>query len=150
MISPYLWLLVGLVMMLLEPVVPGLIIFFFGVGAIITGLAALAGLVTSVEMQLFVWVLSSLLLILALREQVRRIFPSLEKREESPDDLVDRLAEVITPVDGQSEAGRVRLGGTTWKARSPSGEVFASGATVRVVGSENLTLFVERAESPEP
>lgn len=144
MISPYLWLLVGFVMMLLELIVPGLIIFFFGAGAIITGLLGLAGLVTSTEMQLGVWILSSFLLILFLRSQVARFFPSLEKREQSPDDLVDRRAEVISPVDGHSEAGRVRLGGTTWKARSPSGAVIPVGVTVRVVGSENLTLFVER------
>lgn len=143
MISALFWLLTGFVMMALEIFIPGLIIIFFGMGAVLVAILTYLGITTTLSLQLLLWGVSSLLLILLLRRQTAKIFPALEKKEESADDLVDQIGETINVVDGKSEWGRVRLQGTTWKALSHSGVSIAAGTKVRVVRRENLTVYVE-------
>ena len=55
---------------------------------------------------------------------------------------VGERAEVVRALDPE---GRVKFRGEVWKARAP--EHVAAGETVRVTGTEGLTLVVER-ESP--
>ena len=143
MISALYWLLTGLVMMVLEVFIPGLIIIFFGLGAIVVAGLTFLGITTSLALQLLVWVVSSLVFVLALRRQTAKIFPALEKKEETADDMVDETGVTLGVVDGKSESGRVRVQGTTWKALSHTGEIIAEGVQIRVVRRENLTVYVE-------
>jgi len=142
-ISALYWLLTGLVMMVLEVFIPGLIIIFFGMGAIVVAGLTFLGITTSLASQLLVWVVSSLVFVLVLRRQTAKILPALEKKEETADDMVDETGVTLGIVDGKSESGRVRVQGTTWKALSHTGETIAEGVQIRVVRRENLTVYVE-------
>ncbi|MCB1168808.1 MAG: NfeD family protein [Leptospiraceae bacterium] len=138
------WFILGLALIVLEPVVPGLVIIFLGFGALLTGVVVFFDLIPGLAGQVFFWLISSGLLIALLREQVRKIFPSLEKSEGSDEsEYLDREVEVISLVDGQSDRGRVRFMGTTWKARceNPS-EQIPSGSYAKIAGRDNLTLIV--------
>ncbi len=143
MFSALYWLVAGLALMVLEVVIPGLIVIFFGLGALIVAALTVFGLIQSLTAQLLIWVITSLLLVLLLRRQTAKIFPALEKREDSPDDLVNETGITLGVVDGKSEAGRVRVQGTTWKALSHTGETIEPDTAVRVVRRDNLTLYIE-------
>ncbi|MCK4689902.1 MAG: NfeD family protein, partial [Candidatus Marinimicrobia bacterium] len=67
------WFLLGLVMLLMEFVLPGLIIFFFGVGACIVALICLI-LPISLNLQLVIFIISSVILLLTLRKWLKGIF----------------------------------------------------------------------------
>lgn len=138
------WLSVGLALIVLEPLIPGLVVIFLGFGALLTALLVFLGVLPGMTGQIFFWLISSGVMIALLREQVRKIFPSLEKREGSDEtDYLDREVEVVSIVDGTSDRGRVRFMGTTWKARCQDpGEQIPVGSYAKIAGRDNLTLIV--------
>ena len=66
------WFIAGLVMLLLEFAMPGLIIFFFGAGAILVAVICLFFDI-SVNAQLGIFLVSSLLLLRGLRRYLKPI-----------------------------------------------------------------------------
>lgn len=136
------WFVVGLVMLIFEFMLPGLIIGFFGVGAVIT---AVVCLITDVSLntQLIVFIVSSVLSLLILRRWLKGIFLGHTKGRQAGtqdlDDFVGQRAvvkEKIVPRTG----GKVEFHGTDWQAIA-DGEI-PEGAAVEVVGKDNLTLKV--------
>ena len=143
-LSYLVWLIGGAALIVLEPFIPGLVVIFLGMGGLLTGILVFFGLLPGLTGQIFFWLISSGVLIAVLREQVRKIFPSLEKSELSDEnDYLDREVEVISPVDGKTDHGRVRFMGTTWKARAQNrDEQIPVGFFAKIAGRENLTLIV--------
>ena len=102
------WLVLGLALIILEPLVPGLVVIFLGFGALLTAAVVYFDLIPGMAGQIFFWLITSGVMIGLLREQVRKIFPSLEKSEGSDEtEYLDREVEVINLVDGKSDRGRV-------------------------------------------
>ena len=69
----FIWAMVGLILLLLEFALPGLIIFFFGVGAWIVA-ATCFFVDISVDAQLVIFIVSSVVLLLALRKWLKSVF----------------------------------------------------------------------------
>jgi len=137
------WFLLGLVMLLIEFVVPGLIIFFFGIGAFIVALICFITDI-SLNMQLTIFLLSSVVLLLSLRKWLKNIFVGQVSPKESPDDLlkefVGKKAIVIREITPDTE-GKVEFRGTSWNAEAS--EVISEGSAVSIIGKTNITLKVK-------
>lgn len=140
----WIWLLLGLMLVLAELVTPGgFYIIFFGVGALIVGV--LAGF-EAAGPPWFQYILFSLVSVTALwlfREkllQLTRAAPS-----ESVDNLVGETAVSLDdiPVNG---IGKAEMRGTSWNARNIGDQPLARGQRTRVERIEGLTIFV-RAET---
>jgi membrane protein implicated in regulation of membrane protease activity len=140
----WIWLLLGLMLLLAELVTPGgFYIIFFGVGALIVGV--LAGF-EAAGPPWFQYILFSLVSVTALwlfREkllQLTRAAPS-----ESVDNLVGETAVSLDdiPVNG---IGKAEMRGTSWNARNIGDQPLARGQRTRVERIEGLTIFV-RAET---
>ena len=139
--SPVLvWFLVGIVFLALELLLPGLIVFFFGLGA--WSVALLLPLVPmSLAVQLLVFLGASLLLLLVLRSFVKKIFlgRTLDK------DGMDRNQ----PLEGTGEAiedimppalGKIKYSGSFWQATAD--QPLMKGTAVRILEKNNLTVKV--------
>lgn len=137
---PILWFVIGLVCLLLEFILPGIVIVFFGIGAWIVALLLLL-LPMPIEYQLLVFISSSLFLLMALRRNLQKWF-----FKENADDLltmqeyVGEKAIVVEAIAGKM-SGKVELHGTRWEAEAEC--EIAVGAPVIVRGKKNLTLLVE-------
>ena len=85
------WFLLGLIMLLLEFVLPGLIIFFFGIGAWIV---AFICLITnpSLNLQLLIFIIVSVILLVSLRKWLRGLFIG---RTDAQRDLEKHLEDII-------------------------------------------------------
>lgn len=141
---PIAWIVAGIVLILLEFVIPGLIVIFFGVGAIVTGLALLGGLPPNNGIPFFVFSGTSILSLVALRHRFTKIFrgSAIEGTDDAQaygDDIVGQDAKVINWAEG---TGKIELRGTTWNARAD--EALAVGDHVRVVGRQGLHLKIEK------
>ncbi|MBI3395939.1 MAG: NfeD family protein [Spirochaetia bacterium] len=145
-IAQWIWLVAGIAMVVVEHFVPGIIIVFFGIGGILTALLIALGALPTIGGQLLFWSLSSLVLLLLLRRQIRKWFPSLEDYNpyDEQSDLAGRIVDVVEDIEPGTDNGRVRLHGTTWKASAAS--LIRSGEKVRVVKRDNLILEVEPLE----
>lgn len=136
-----LWFLLGAVFFLLELLIPGVVFVFFGIAAWLTGgMTYLFGV--SLEVQLLVFLLSSVLGILTLR----RLFKERFMSEASPtdEDLVKEFEGeiVIAETDFDSSgSGKVAFRGSTWKASSF--KQVQKGDRLRVLAKENIRLSVE-------
>ena len=79
---PLIWLIAGLLMIGAEFIIPGFVIFFFGVGAIIlSGLTWLIpGLQSNYLLQFIIWIASSGLTLAFLRKFFSKIFKGKEQK----------------------------------------------------------------------
>ena len=137
------WILVGLVLLIMEFMLPGLIIAFFGVGAIIVAIVCLITDI-SVEAQLIIFIVSSVLSLLCLRSWLKGIFIGHVKgRQDMTEDLKEFVGEraVVVEKISPKAGGRVELHGTNWTAEADA--EIPEGTAVEVTGKENLTLKVK-------
>jgi membrane protein implicated in regulation of membrane protease activity len=143
MFSPaFWWAIVGIGLMLCEFAVPGLILFFFGLGALFTAL--LVWLVPmSLTLQLVVFAIASLAALFGLRRLLKPIFTGRAidvNKSDYSEGMAGQEAKVTESISPEA-AGRVVLNGTGWKAESE--EVLNAGQTVVVMGQKSLTLIVK-------
>lgn len=135
------WFLIGLVLFLLELVVPGFVIFFFGVGAWVTALVCLIA-DPGVNLQAVIFVVVSILALLGLRKLIqKKFFYSKDDRAEAVEDEFTGREAVAIADFGSDRKGKVEFKGTTWKAES--GSEIKAGQTVIIIEKDNFKLIVE-------
>ena len=135
-----LWVVIGIILCLVELMLPGLIIAFFGAGAIITGIIC-ALFDISLKIQLFIFLVSSLALIFILRKYFKKIFLGNKTNQESlEDDFIGQKAIAITDIT-QEHNGKIMFRGTNWTVSSE--KIITKDSQVQIVGQNNLTLKVK-------
>jgi len=138
------WLIIGVMLFFVELALPGFILFFFAMGALITALAAWL-LPIPISWQLALFIGASLVSLFTLRGVIqKRFFDSGAEDEE------DRDAVLATPGDTGEVTmgiyppaeGRIKYSGTFWRATA--GERIDDGAIVSVVRQDGLVIHVEK------
>lgn len=136
-----LWFVLGLVLMLAELAVPGFVIFFLGVGAMVA--AAVAQFTdASLLTQGYVFVGASVLSLVIGRRCFRKTLHGKrgEPVEDADDDGMVGAVGEVTEAIAPPRTGRVSLRGSEWAARAE--RPIAKGETVTVVARDNITLIV--------
>jgi len=137
------WFLIGLLLLLSEFAIPGLILFFFGVGAwIVAGLCLLTEI--SLNVQLGIFIGSSVLSLVILRSWLKGMFIGhVKATQDLTEDLQEFVGEraVVKKTITPKLPGKVELHGTNWTAEAA--EEISDGAVVEVVAKDNLTLKVK-------
>jgi membrane protein implicated in regulation of membrane protease activity len=135
------WFIIGLVLFLLELVLPGFVIFFFGVGAWLTALLCLIA-DPGLNLQAIVFAVTSILSLVALRKIIQKKFfySKDELSKEVEDEFSGREAIAVTDF-GPGKNGKVEFKGTQWKAESVS--PVREGDRVIIKEKENFKLIVE-------
>jgi inner membrane protein len=135
------WFIIGLGLFLLELVIPGFFIFFFGLGAWLTALVCLVA-EPGINLQIIIFAITSVLTLLALRRIIQKKFfySKGDKSEDVEDEFTGREAIAISDFGGELH-GKVEFKGTSWKAESVS-EIKA-GQRVLIIQKENFKLIVE-------
>lgn len=140
------WFLIGLALMLLEFILPGFIIFFFGVGAWIVALVCLFTDI-SINVQLVLFLVASVLLLASLRKWMRGVFVGYRKYGRPSDDDLSEFAgkrAVVTRTIDPVMGGKVELHGTSWNAEADGDEPLEEGTAVEITGKQGLTLKVTK------
>jgi membrane protein implicated in regulation of membrane protease activity len=135
------WFIVGLVLFLAELVVPGFVIFFFGVGAWITALACLL-FDPGTNLQIVIFAVTSLTALLALRRIIQKKFfyGDNDAADSVEDEFTGKEAVALTDF-GKGEKGKVEFKGTSWS--SESDHPIKTGQRVIIVEKDNFNLIVE-------
>jgi membrane protein implicated in regulation of membrane protease activity len=135
------WFIVGLGLFLLEFVIPGFFIFFFGLGAWITALVCLISN-PGTNIQIVIFAITSVLLLIVLRRIIQKKF--LNSKGSQSEDVEDEFTgkEALATTDfGGIKTGKVEFKGTTWTAESIS--EIKEGQRVIIIEKENFKLIVE-------
>ena len=135
------WLILGLLLMALEMLAPGVFLFWLGLAALLVGLLSFA-VDLSWQMQLLLFAVFSAAAVPLWRRMAQRgkgVSPSpfLNKRADA---LVGRVFTLEKPiVDG---SGTVRVDDTIWRVTGPD---TAAGSKVKVVRADGAMLTVAAA-----
>lgn len=137
------WFVVGFILLILEFAIPGVITIFFGIGAWIVAFLCLF-LDISLNTQLFIFIISSVLLLIFLRKWFKALFLGQSMTSESEiEELEEFLGKkaIVTRKITPNTKGRVEFHGSTWDAEAY--ETIPEGTSVEIIDKNNITLVVK-------
>ncbi|MGE4559369.1 MAG: NfeD family protein [Desulfobulbus sp.] len=140
-LSPVLlWFLAGVFFFVMELLLPGLIVFFFGLGAWCAALV-LYLLPMSLSSQLLVFIASSLIFLVLLRSTLKKVFlgRTLEKDAMDSSLPLTGTGEVIEDILPPA-VGKIKYGGSFWQASAD--RPLTKGTVVRILSKKNLIIEV--------
>jgi membrane protein implicated in regulation of membrane protease activity len=135
------WFVAGLLLFLLELMIPGFVIIFFGVGAWITAIVCLIH-DPGINTQIIIFAVTSILSLAGLRRLIQnKLFYTREQGAENVDDeFTGREGLALTEIS-PGKKGKVEFKGTIWNAYSKSD--IKEGQSVIILNKDNFTLLVE-------
>ena len=140
------WFMAGIVFIFFEFIIPGLVIAFFGVGAIITAILTTI-IEVSIEVQVLTFSITSILSIILLRKYFTKIFAGKEFNAEDNENFnieIGKIIPVVELIEPNVIGGKVKYQGTLWPAKSD--KTISPGDSVEIIGRENITLIVRKIE----
>ena len=143
--SAIIWFVSGVLLILSEFVLPGVILMFFGVAAILVSIVVFVGLADGLGSQLVIFSALSLVLLFSLRKYFKSWFVGASKSagngggEVDLDEFQGKEVTVVEPIPAGGY-GKVELKGASWKASSEA--ALGEGDLVEVVRRDGLTLHV--------
>ena len=139
------WFVLGIIMLLMEFAIPGLVIAFFGMGALVVAILCMI-FELSLAAQIGLFILFSLVFIVVLRRWLKtRFFGSDAAGIDQSgvlDEFTGKPAVVIAEI-APGRPGKVEFKGTGWKAEAE--EALAVGDPVIIVSKDNISLNVKKA-----
>ena len=137
------WFLIGLGLLLLELVLPGLVILFFGVGAWVTALVC-AFFELNINWQILIFLVASLLGLALLRKYLRnRFFNRTDKEiDDQLEEFIGRKGRALD--DFKDGSGQIEFKGTQWSARCE--DPVKKDEWVEIVSKDSLTLQVKKSK----
>jgi membrane protein implicated in regulation of membrane protease activity len=140
---PWFWFIGGLLLMATELLLPGLIVIFFGLAAVIVACLQWLGFFTGASQSFTVWIVTSIILLLGLRHFMKRWLPA-----ESSFQMTDEEVEAAGTIVEITGPGRIRYGGTSWPAVTRDGNP-VEGGKARLLYRDNLVWVVETYQELE-
>lgn len=148
----YIWFILAVIFILAELFTSGFVLLWFGVGALVAGILALAGFI-GLPLQVAVFLSVAILLTIASRTIFERyLLPQSPGRDlkTGVEALIGREAVVVEKSSGATNEAAVRLSGATWRAFPiHSEEDLQAGDKVVVERVEGATVYV-RIVDKEP
>ena len=140
----WIWILLGLVLLLAELVTPGgFYILFFGLGGIAVGLLSVFEAAGPIWFQIVLFSIISVFSLWFFREKLLELTrgPTMDR----VDTYIGETAVVLDDISVNG-IGKAEMRGTPWNTRNVSGRPLARGERCKVERVEGLTIFV-RAET---
>ena len=136
----HIWAIVATLFIIGEMLTAGFALICFAVGAVGGAIGAASG--ASLEWQLGIFALATLVAFLAVRPLLRR----LSAKDEVPtnaDALIGRTAKVTECIEVGGR-GRVAIDGDIWQAESSEQSDILEGEKVEIISRESIILTVRR------
>lgn len=136
----HIWAIVATLFIIGEMLTAGFALICFAVGAVGGAIGAAAG--ASLEWQLGIFALATLVAFLAVRPLLKR----LSAKDEVPtnaDALIGRTAKVTECIEVGGR-GRVAIDGDIWQAESSEQSDILEGEKVEIISRESIILTVRR------
>lgn len=143
-----LWFLLGLTLIFLEFVVPGVILVFFGIGAWAVAVTTYFGLAASSQSQLLLFAVASILLLVVLRKWIKGKFyghvSAVQDLTKNLDEFSGQSVVVLQDVIPNKMEGAVEFKGARWRAVSD--EHIKKGEMAIITGFDGIILKVQKKE----
>ncbi|WP_290523429.1 NfeD family protein [Alcanivorax sp.] len=136
------WIIAGLVLVIGEFVVSGLVVIFFGIAALIVGSLKFLGLLDDTTWELTLFAVLSLLSLLFVRRYFSDKLMGKEREGNGNEDSAGLIGQRATVAEAFKDGtGSVNYRGARWQAQSS--QPLEAGQMVRITQHEGLWLTVE-------
>lgn len=135
------WIILGLVLVIAEFAISGLVVIFLGLAALLVGVLVWLGLLDSLVWEITLFAVLSLVLLVGARRYLRELLFGRETQGATSEDSAGLVGARAT-VQGTFEngIGTVRYRGALWQAQSS--DDLNDGQMVRILRHEGLWLTV--------
>ncbi len=140
----WIFLIGGILLMLLEFLVPSGMALILGASGLLVALARFLGFLEDPITATMAWVFTSAAISILAMPIIRKYLKGETSFKLADEDYeaMDQIVEVVEPVNEFNNEGRIRFQGISWQARTIEGEV-PSGKKVRIKYRDNTTWIVE-------
>ncbi len=140
-IEPLIWTVAGILLILAEFAVPGLIVIFFGTSALVVGIGLYFGLPAGHGIPFICFSVLSVLQVIFLRRTFKKLFVgSSVQNAEALEEFIGREALVVSGFEEGNLRGKVEFKGTNWSAESDA--PLKCGDRVTITARDGLKLTV--------
>lgn len=141
-----LWFLLGLALIFLEFIVPGVILVFFGIGAWAAAATSYLGLTASFKYQLIVFAIVSIALLVVLRKWIKGKFyghvADVQDLSKNIDEFTGQSVVVLQDIIPDKMDGAVEFKGARWRAISE--DHIKTGELAVIIGVDGIILSVRK------
>tara|TARA_R110002096_G_scaffold170840_2_gene343476 strand:+ start:12915 stop:13403 length:489 start_codon:yes stop_codon:yes gene_type:complete len=140
----WIFLIGGIVLMILETVIPSGTAFVLGFSGVMVGLLRFLGILENPMTATMAWLFISVGLIIMIRPLIKKYFGGDTSFKYADEDYeaMDKVVDVLEPINDEDNSGRIRFQGISWQARTIDGTVPA-GTQVKIKYRDNTTWIVE-------
>ena len=136
------WLIIFIVLIVIELLTMGLTTIWFAGGALIAGIAAVAGAGSIVQFVIFL-IVSLILLIFTRPVAVKYL--NVNRTRTNAESLIGKEAVVTQTIENLKNQGQVTVGGIEWTARTDDNEtVIEKDTVVEIERIEGVKLIVKK------
>ena len=141
----FIWLITGIVLILSEFIIPGFVICFFGVSAIITAFVHWICPAVTFPWQILIFAILGVILLIACRRYMPGVFKGKENSaaDDIDSDSIAGVSCICTSDISPDAPGKVEFRGSSWNA--VSSDSIPAGSRCIVKARKNLTLEVVKA-----
>jgi len=132
------WVAIGIICVIIEIFTPGFLFFSFGVGAILTGLAAL--IIPSITFQILTFAILTLIVFVLSRKFSKKLI-STNYEDTNVQALIGKTGKVTQKIPA-NEKGYVKIGGEEWVAVSKDSKEIKKDARITVNDIEGNKVIV--------
>ena len=138
------WFLFGILLVLLELLIPGgFVLFLMGIAAWTVSIVSFF-VSLSFPMQIILFVIASLMYTLLLKENLQALLNRIDRKKEDPEnEFIGKKAQALTSIN--INEGKVEFKGTQWPAKSD--QPIQPGEEVEIVDQQSITLHVKSTKS---
>ena len=138
------WLLLAGLFFIGEMITVGFLIFWLGIGALLAMIVSF--FTTNIIIQTAVFVISSIILILATKPFVKR-FVDVKKTNTNVFSIIGKKALVIKEIDPINAKGQIKVNSEIWSAESENGEKIEEGSEVEIIRINGVKAIVKKVST---
>ncbi len=137
------WLIIAIIFFILEMMGPGFLLFWFGVGALITMVVSL--FVDSIVIQIGIFTISSTALLFCTRPFVRK-FTKDDTTLTNANSIIGKRGIVTKEINSLKATGQIKVDGEVWSAKCSKEGIIEEGTEVNVLKINGVKAIVEIAK----
>ena len=138
----HIWLIVAGVCFIIEMITIGFLIFWFGIGALITMIVSLI-FPENILLQATVFVISSTSLIFLTKPFVEKFTKKDKKVATNAYSIIGKKGIVVQDINEAHGVGQIKVAGEVWSAKTTDGLVIEKGSQVEVIKIDGVKAVVE-------
>lgn len=137
------WLIIAILFFILEMMGPGFLLFWVGVGALLTMIVSI--FVDNIAIQIGIFTISSIALLFCTRPFVKR-FTKNDTTPTNAYSLIGKKGIVLKEINPIKGIGQIKVNGEIWSAKSSSDDIIAEGELITVLKIDGVKAIVEKSK----